>query len=459
MKNDELKKALEEVNNAINSRFEKNILMYIPITEKEILKKFFCNQNFYPLLDRLRSRKLTAEALTKFILKNAWMIEENSNIRPLLKIIEQTDNYVLYSLLEEYIFTEKVDINKYFRNECLIKFFEQADPDKCKYFIEQESNYKYPFMYNSKVYCSAVNKYLQQFSGITKYQKFKQIFIHESASLKLADPKSCKLIIFNKEDLDDDVINKIYDENFITESSTYIFWRNVIEKTNNIKKILDIFIKNIKPNSKNLKKQWYCIKPLVTGDEADYFVSNVMNPINNSLNNIDKRLIYLICNHLPNNSTNIQKFKESFGNIYKKIDDDEDNLESIINNIKDGNLNEWKMIKLTAIFHNNFHKNYEDNLNKIYEELKNCGHEKRISKFLVKLVCNKDKNRVDYLLYTIDNINENRYNYDNTDIVELLNHIEKYGFINKPYIKGCDKIKSFVAHNDLNRYRKITKGG
>ena len=117
------------------------------------------------------------------------------------------------------------------------------------------------------------------------------------------------------------------------------------------------------------------------------------------------------------------------------------------------------MIKLTAIFHNNFHKNYEDNLNKIYEELKNCGHEKRISKFLVKLVCNKDKNRVDYLLYTIDNINENRYNYDNTDIVELLNHIEKYGFINKPYIKGCDKIKSFVAHNDLNRYRKITKGG
>lgn len=446
-----LKLTLDRIDMTMNQRFEKDADLYMSIEDQEKVKHCLYSGNYVPLSDWHKSRKYSADVLTKVLIQNSWLIMKNNKFAPLNSFINECDSNLLYRLLKENVFIQKVDMPKEFRKHIIKLFLQKADVVSSQDIMAA----RYPFLYDPELYSYTLRACLKEYSGVDKYNKF--ISYTSSGYENIIKNHQLNKVKFSEDDMTSALYNIIYEKHFKVESEYYLYWRQQIEAVHGSIEIIARFAANIRQSPRDFKVAWNHIKPMITvnKDIATTFVTEIVPAINQNRLNISQYALRKIYDALSFFKDIAELFANSVGLVAKE--QKKFTLYEICDEIDDAMQN-GKYMYLVRQFDQLYRNNYEDNLNYIYNNTVNKG---KVATFLVtlsKVKATNNKN-TEYLIYTINDIDKNEENYSENEIKDILNHIEQQDFLRNNKINPERKkiISDFLRERDFEIFKRCTE--
>ncbi|MDY3739595.1 MAG: hypothetical protein SO022_03915 [Selenomonadaceae bacterium] len=446
-----LKLTLDRIDMTMNQRFEKDADLYMSIEDQEKVKHCLYSGNYIPLSDWHKSRKYSADILTKVLIQNSWLIMKNNKFAPLNSFINECDSNLLYRLLKENVFIQKVDMPKEFRKHIIKLFLQKADSISCQDIMDAG----YSFLYNPELYAYALRACLKEYSGVDKYNKF--ISYLSDGHENLIQSKELKVVKFSESDMTSNLYNIIYEKHLKIESEYYFYWRQQIEATHGVNEIITRFAAHICRSPRDFKIAWNHIKPMVVinKDIANSLVDEIVPAINQNRAYISKYALQKIYDALLRFQDIADLFANNVGLVveqHKKL-----TLDEIRDEIDDA-MHDSKYMYLVKQFDQSYRNNAEDNLNYIYNNSGNLG---KVATFLVTLSKVKARNNsnTEYLIYTINDMEENENNYSNSEIQDIISHIAQQDFLRNNRIKPewRNIISDFLRERDFKIFKQCTE--
>lgn len=212
MSRKDVKLTVNRINDALSRRFEKDASLYISKQEIEEIKSLLYNKQYYKVFGMFKTKKHSAEVLTKTIIRNAWLMYEISDreIKDYFNPIFSVCIPQILDLVLQDVVNNRIEMPFTLKETLTPLYYERASIDECENILENRDAIKL------SVLKSCLKRVIQAESNISRAYRKLNTYLKDKRLE--SDPKLIpvalnfeKLTVSQKKDL----AEKIYEDKLI----------------------------------------------------------------------------------------------------------------------------------------------------------------------------------------------------------------------------------------------------
>lgn len=459
-----LQSTLRRVEKAVNTRFEKDTDLYIAKDDLEWLKKKL-NEGNYDLVAKRLKTGLKAEALTRVIIENAWLLP-NNRYDPLLDVIKECPpGYMGGGSMMIGILQDKYDMPKDFRDKVAEICFAEMDSRTAEDMLQQGAD-ELPILHNATLCLRCLNSALTSLPPIEKYRRFTdyakdKVEFYANTQWRVLDD------IFHDGVLTDEVLDVAFRVNFSTEGAAgYKYWRYVFEKRCNpealIWRIEQVFNAN-NGDEALCRKVWNSIAPIIKTKsfaESFFAVLRRVAPLwhRNRLDRLGENVVNKLQDINVEFAKSAAQICQEAGitNVQVTEMGNLPDVDAIVETLREEVLSEAELRRMAKAFNEKYWKNHQiEHLDEILAQLGEDGEEYEDFSTLCGFLAERNPRYPPYLLYVI------RHFAEDEDIVEwMLEVIKNNNLLHHPNLKRYPdewkEVADFVKEHDFDLFKNLT---
>jgi len=458
-----LQTTLRRVENTVNTRFEKDADLYIAKDDLEWLKKKLYEGNYELVATRLKTG-LKAEALTRVIIENAWLLP-NDRYAPLIEVIKQCPSgYMGRGSMMAGILEDKYDLPKVLRDELAKICFAEMDGHTAEAMLNQGTEVL-PILYNATLHLQCLNRALASLSPLEKYRRFTgyakdKVGLYASPQWRILDG------IFTDAILTKDVLDAAFHDNFVLKDAPgYKYWRRVFEERCSPDALPLRAGQTFEANSADgdvCSRVWFGIAPVIKTPETVEAFFSVLRRIapawhRNRLDFLGQRVIQKLQEvNSEYAETAVQICRDAgMTNIQLIEKDDLPDVDAIVERLQEGALDERNLRRMAKDFNDRYWKDRQiDHLNEIREQLDEGEEEYDDFEVFCCHLAARNPKYPPYLIYVI------RHFAGEEAIGWMLKVIKENNLLQesnlKKYPDEWNEVADFVRQHDFALFKKLT---
>lgn len=458
-----LQATLRRVENAVNTRFEKDADLYIAKDDLEWLKKKLYEGNYNLVAERLKTG-LKAEALTRVIIENAWLLR-NDRYAPLIEVIKQCPSgYMGRGSMMASILEDRYDLPKVLRDKLAEICFAETDGHTAEAILNQGAEVL-PILHNATLHLQCLNSALASLPPIEKYRRFTG-YAKDKVDLYASPQWSILNEIFADDVLTKEVLDAAFHDNFVLKDAPgYKYWRRVFEERCSPDALPLRAGKTFEANSADgdvCARVWFGIAPVIKTPETveafflvlrrvapawhrnrlDFLGQKVVNKLQ-EVNSEYAKTAVQICQDVG--MTNVQLIEK----------DALPDVDAIVERLRGGELDEWNLRRMAKDFNERYWKNHQiEHLDEIRKQLDEGEREYDDFKIFCCYLAERNLKYPPYLIYVI------RHFAGNETIERMLEVIKKNNLLQhhnlNRYPDEWKEVANFVRQHDFALFQKLT---
>ena len=457
-----LQTTLRRVEKTVNTRFEKDTDLYIAKDDLEWLKKKLYEGNYELVAKRLKTG-LKAEALTRVIIENAWLLP-NNRYGPLLDVIKKcSKGYMGHGSIMAGILEDKYDLPKEFRDKVAEICFAEMDGHTAEAMLQQGVNVL-PILYNVTLSLRCFNSAVASLPPMEKYQRFTDYAknkneVYASTQWRVLDK------IFSDEVLTNEVLDAAFRTNFLTDGAGgYRYWRYVFEKRCKPQELIQRAGQIFEAHSAEetlCRNVWFRIAPVIKTTEAVESFFDMLRRVaplwhRNRLDRLGEKVVNKLQEVNVEYARTAALICQEAGMINAKVTETDNlpDVDAIVEKLQGMELGEQDLRRMAKEFNDKYWKNNQiKHLDEIRDKLLDedeysnfvtfCGH-----------LAERNPGYPPYLIYVI------RRFTDEDTIAWMLQIIKNNNLLHHPNLnKHRDEweiVADFVKRHDFDLFKTLT---